>query len=83
LPVLVEGPSRETDLLWEARLSTQAPEIDGVVLINDFEGSEPRQGEIRLLRITESHDYDLVGTLLAANEQAPRFDPAPLIQIGV
>jgi ribosomal protein S12 methylthiotransferase len=83
LPVLVEGPSRETDLLWEARLSTQAPEIDGVVLINDFEGSEPRQGEIRLLRITESHDYDLVGTLLAANEPAPRFAPAPLIQIGV
>jgi len=83
LPVLVEGPSRETDLLWEARLTTQAPEIDGVVLINDFEGSEPRQGEIRLLRITESHDYDLVGTLLAASEPAPRFAPAPLIQIGV
>src|SRR6185312_7108509 len=30
LPVLVEGPSKETDLLWEGRLSTQAPEIDGV-----------------------------------------------------
>jgi len=26
----VEGLSAETDLLWEARLSTQAPEIDGV-----------------------------------------------------
>jgi ribosomal protein S12 methylthiotransferase len=83
LPVLVEGPSSETDLLWEGRLSTQAPEIDGVVLINDFEGSEPRQGEIRLLRITESHDYDLVGTLLPSNEPAPRFTPAPLIQIAV
>jgi ribosomal protein S12 methylthiotransferase len=83
LPVLVEGPSRETDLLWEARLSTQAPEIDGVVLINDFEGSEPRQGEIRKLRITESHDYDLVGTLLEPTAPAPRFAPAPLIQIAV
>jgi ribosomal protein S12 methylthiotransferase len=83
LPVLVEGPSRETDLLWEGRLSTQAPEIDGVVLINDFEGSEPRQGEIRLLRITESHDYDLVGTLLPPVEPAPRFAPAPLVQIAI
>ena len=35
VPVLVEGPSPDTDLLWQARMSTQAPEIDGVVLIND------------------------------------------------
>ena len=69
-PVLVEGPSPETDLLWQGRLATQAPEIDGVTLINDFEGSEPRAGEIRKLRITEAHDYDLVGTLLPA-ETAP------------
>src|SRR3954462_4827257 len=39
--VMAEGRSQETDLLWEARMSTQAPEIDGVTLINDFEGAEP------------------------------------------
>ncbi len=61
--VLVEGPSRETDLLWEARLSTQAPEIDGVCLINDFGDAPPRPGEMRQMRITEAHDYDLVGEL--------------------
>ncbi|HVE16580.1 MAG TPA: 30S ribosomal protein S12 methylthiotransferase RimO [Chthoniobacterales bacterium] len=83
LPVLVEGPSQETDLLWEGRLGTQAPEIDGVTLINDFEGAEPRQGEVRRLRITESHDYDVVGTLLPPTETAPRFAPAPLIQLAV
>jgi ribosomal protein S12 methylthiotransferase len=83
LPVLVEGPSKETDLLWEGRLATQAPEIDGVTLINDFEGAEPRQGEIRRLRVTEAHDYDLVGTLLAGTETPPRFSPAPLINIAV
>ena len=82
-PVLVEGPSRETDLLWEARMPGQAPEIDGVTLINDFEGAEPRAGEIRRLRITEAHDYDVVGTLLAATEAAPRLAPGPLIQIAV
>ena len=62
--VLVEGPSPETPLLWQARLSTQAPEIDGVVLINDFEGDFPAPGQLRRMRITEAHDYDLVGTLL-------------------
>jgi ribosomal protein S12 methylthiotransferase len=83
LPVLVEGLSKETDLLWEARLSTQAPDIDGVTLINDFEGSEPRPGEIRRLRITEAHDYDVVGTLLEASEAAPVYSPGPLIQLAV
>jgi ribosomal protein S12 methylthiotransferase len=81
--VLVEGPSQETDLLWEGRMSTQAPEIDGVTLINDFEGAVPRSGEIRRLRVTEAHDYDIVGTLLEPTEPAPRFAPAPLIQIAV
>ena len=80
--VLVEGRSPETDLIWEARRPTQAPEIDGTTLINDFEGVEPRSGEIRRLRITEAHDYDVVGTLLAATEPAPRFAPSPLINIS-
>jgi ribosomal protein S12 methylthiotransferase len=61
--VLVEGPSEETDLLWQARMSTQAPEIDGVCYINDFGHAPPRPGEIRRMRITEAHDYDLVGAL--------------------
>jgi ribosomal protein S12 methylthiotransferase len=82
-PALVEGLSKETDLLWEARLATQAPEIDGVALVNDFEGDAPRQGEIRRLRITESHDYDVVGTLLPSSETVPTFAPAPLIHIAV
>ena len=82
LPVLVEGRSKETDLLWEARMPTQAPEIDGVTLINDVDGAEPQPGEIRRLRVTETHDYDLVGTLLAADSASvPAGVPLPLIQI--
>ncbi|MGD0013790.1 MAG: radical SAM protein, partial [Bryobacteraceae bacterium] len=73
--VLVEGPSPETDLLWQARMGTQAPEIDGVCLINDVQGAPPRRGQIRPLRITAAHDYDLVGTLLEAPEGESR--PAP------
>jgi ribosomal protein S12 methylthiotransferase len=80
--VLVSGPSSETDLLWEGRMATQAPEIDGLTLINDFEGSEPRPGQMRRLRITEAHDYDLVGTLLPSAEADVVNAPAGLIQIG-
>jgi ribosomal protein S12 methylthiotransferase len=84
MPVLVEGRSAETDLLWQGRLATQAPEIDGVVLINDFEGAEPHPGQIRSLRITEAHDYDLIGTLLTPSEtapEAPLLSTTPLINI--
>jgi ribosomal protein S12 methylthiotransferase len=80
--VLVEGRSKETDLLWEGRMPTQAPEIDGVTLINDFEGDEPKSGEIRKLRITVAHDYDLVGTLLGGTAQESEPVIVPLIQIA-
>jgi len=80
--VLVSGLSPETDLLWEARMPTQAPEIDGVTLINDFEGTEPRPGQMRKLRITEAHDYDLVGTLLPSDERVGATTPS-LVQIAV
>jgi ribosomal protein S12 methylthiotransferase len=79
-PVLVEGPSPETDLLWQARMTTQAPEIDGVTLINDFEGGEPKPGQIRRIRITEAHDYDLIGTLLEGTEEDQTS--APEMRIG-
>jgi ribosomal protein S12 methylthiotransferase len=80
--VLISGLSPETDLLWEGRMPTQAPEIDGVTLINDFEGRAPQAGEIRRLKITEAHDYDLVGALLPATEAPPRSSGLPLVQIG-
>lgn len=63
--VLVDGPSADTDLLWQARLATQAPEIDGVCYVNDVEGVPPAPGQRRRFRSTAAHDYDLVGTLLA------------------
>jgi ribosomal protein S12 methylthiotransferase len=34
--VMIEGPSEETELLIQARMPTQAQEIDGHVLINDL-----------------------------------------------
>ncbi len=64
-PVLVEGRSEETELLLRGRLESQAPEIDGQVLINDFEGTDPQPGEFRWATITASSDYDLVARLEA------------------
>jgi ribosomal protein S12 methylthiotransferase len=66
-PVLVEGRSEETELLFRGRLESQAPGIDGQVLINDFEGAEPRPGEFRWATITAAGDYDLVSRLEARN----------------
>jgi ribosomal protein S12 methylthiotransferase len=69
LPVLIEGPSKETELLWEARLATQAPEIDGVCYINDLGETGARPGEMRMLRVTGAHDYELVGELVDTGEE--------------
>ncbi len=72
--VLVEGPSEEIDLLWQGRMSTQAPEIDGICYINDLGEGEASPGQIRRMRITEAHDYDLVGELI---DEAPAEKPVP------
>ena len=65
IEVLVEGPSEETDLLWQGRTLDQPPEIDGVVLINDFGPHEALvPGTFYRAEITESHDYDLVARIL-------------------
>ncbi|HVF51312.1 MAG TPA: 30S ribosomal protein S12 methylthiotransferase RimO [Pyrinomonadaceae bacterium] len=63
--VLFEGPSKETDLLWQGRTETQAPEIDGCVLINDApEGFAPAPGDFVNVHITEAQEYDLVGSIV-------------------
>ena len=59
--VLVEGYSDETDLLLQGRTSQQAPEIDGIVLIND---GQAQVGDIVNVRITDSMEYDLIGEIV-------------------
>ena len=63
--VLFEGESAESDLLWQGRMETQAPDIDGCVLINDAPvGFEPARGEFVNVLITEAQEYDLVGRIV-------------------
>jgi len=65
---LVEGPSKDTPLVWEARLEGMAPEIDGKLFLNDIEVAETgvaaRPGDIVVAEITETHEYDLVGRVV-------------------
>ena len=61
--VLIDGTSQDSELVWEARLPTQAPDIDGVCYVSDPGEVAPRAGEMRRMRIVEAHDYDLVGEL--------------------
>ena len=62
--LVLEGPSAETELLWEGRTVMHAPEIDGTVYVNDFGEREVQEGEFYRCEITEAHDYDLVARIL-------------------
>lgn len=63
--VLVEGLSEETELLLQGRTSQQAPEIDGVVLIND---GQANPGDLVQVLITDSMEYDLIGEIVNPEE---------------
>ncbi|HEU4476871.1 MAG TPA: 30S ribosomal protein S12 methylthiotransferase RimO [Pyrinomonadaceae bacterium] len=63
--VLFEGESQESELLWQGRLETQAPDIDGCVLINDVpDDFVPLPGKMVDVVITEAQEYDLVGRIM-------------------
>lgn len=70
LTVLIEGPSRESDLLLQGRMESQAPEIDGVCLIHDSEIGEVRPGDFCTARITRALEHDLLGVITARHEGA-------------
>ena len=59
--VLVEGVSEETDMLLEGRHEGLAPEIDGVVYINDGSAAA---GDLVKVQITDAAQYDLVGHIV-------------------
>jgi ribosomal protein S12 methylthiotransferase len=64
---LVEGPSKDNPLVWEARLEGMAPEIDGKLYLTDIElpgGEVAEAGGIARVEITKSDAYDLVGRVV-------------------
>jgi len=71
-PILVGGPSAETDLLWEGRMQSQAEEIDGKTFLTDFECGSAQPGDIGVVRIERASDYDVFGVLESVESR-----PAP------
>ena len=65
---IVEGPSKDTPLVWEARLEGMAPDIDGKLYLNDIQIPETQlsaqPGDVVTVEITETHEYDLVGRVV-------------------
>jgi ribosomal protein S12 methylthiotransferase len=59
--LLVEGPHPETDHLLTGRMSTQAPDADGQVLLND---GHARPGRFARVELTDVAGYDLVGRII-------------------
>ncbi len=67
VPVLVDGPAEESDLLLSGRTEGQAPEVDARVLIVDGEATP---GEFVSVRIQEAHPGEMIGESLGAFEGA-------------
>ncbi len=59
--VLVEGTHPDTDLLLRGRMAGQAPDIDGMVLIND---GTANPGDFVTCQVTEAHAYDVVAHIV-------------------
>ena len=58
--VMVDGPSPEHDLVLQGRLEGQAPDIDALVYLTDFDPDAVRQGQLVRGRVVEARDYDVV-----------------------
>jgi len=77
---MLEGPSKDTDIVWEARLEGMAPEIDGKVFITEIAGVTdaaqlPPAGTMARVEITEARDYDLIGRaveIISTNDAIPQ-----------
>jgi hypothetical protein len=82
---MIEGRAEESELLIEARMPTQAQEIDGRVLINDLGSNEASvlasgglsAGDLALVEITEQVQQDFIARLVRITKPAFREALAP------
>jgi ribosomal protein S12 methylthiotransferase len=89
---LVEGPSKDNPLVWEARLESMAPDIDGKLYLTDIEIASPsstslisaQTGDIVRVEITKTDAYDLIGRVVGIlprlTERPTQHFPAPAAQ---
>jgi ribosomal protein S12 methylthiotransferase len=77
---LVEGPSKDNPLVWEARLESMAPDIDGKLYLTDIElpsGEIAESGEVVKVEITKTDAYDLIGRVVEIQPRRALRGTAP------
>jgi ribosomal protein S12 methylthiotransferase len=91
---LVEGPSKDNPLVWEARLETMAPDIDGKLYLTEIElpsGEIASSGDVVKVEITKTDAYDLIGRVVGIQsrktvrqiaQSEPRIAPEKLTRIA-
>jgi ribosomal protein S12 methylthiotransferase len=75
---LIEGPSKDNPMVWEARLEGMAPDIDGKLYLTDIElpnGETAATGDAATVEITKTDTYDLIGRVV---EILPRPEIQPM-----
>jgi ribosomal protein S12 methylthiotransferase len=78
---LVEGPSKDNPLIWEARLEGMAPDIDGKLYLTDIQlahGEVAAAGDAVKVQITKTDAYDLIGHVVEILPR-PTLRPMPSI----
>jgi ribosomal protein S12 methylthiotransferase len=81
---LVEGPSKDNPLVWEARLESMAPDIDGKLYLTDIElpdGEVAASGDVVSVEITKTDAYDLIGRVVGIQSR-PAVRPMRSIPAG-
>jgi ribosomal protein S12 methylthiotransferase len=76
---VIEGPSKDNPLVWEARLEGMAPEIDGKLYLTDIElpgGAVAEAGDVARVEITKTDAYDLIGRVV-------EIQPRPAARAGL
>jgi ribosomal protein S12 methylthiotransferase len=76
---LVEGPSKDNPLVWEARLEGMAPDIDGKLYLTDIElpnGAIAATGDVVNVEITKTDAYDMIGRVVEISARPARREMA-------
>jgi ribosomal protein S12 methylthiotransferase len=90
LTALIEGPSKDNPMVWEARIEGMAPDIDGNLYLTNTEanGTQAQPGDVARVEITETSEYDLIGSVVdilpqpRARENLMHLPAGPLLRIA-
>ena len=78
---LIEGPSKDNPLVWEARIEGMAPDIDGKFYLTDIElpsGEIAAAGDVAQVQVDKTDAYDLIGRVVEIRRRAT-VRPAPWV----